>query len=207
MDEAVGEVNRLTVRDLQHELRKRSLPITGIRADLTRRLIEALRADFDDGWTLGKLLDGKLIPFKDDGINPQTLVGLHLTGIDEATSRGNIKFSFSDNNPLFIFSRRTTIAADLVILYRNVETRLSGWHSAEGPMRILGADMVEWKNDEGKPSCMFLVLKLKGMGANLYIGYDQDTGRSDTGLRGLYLAAQDRHPDLRREELLLASSG
>ena len=207
MNVAIGQVIKLTVRELRHELRKRSLPVTGNWNDLTRRLIKALWTDFDDGWTRGRLLNIRCIPFNGDGISPRSLIGLHVTGIDEARSRGNVKLFFSDNSPLFIFSRRTIIAADPVIMYRKDEARLSRWPSAESPMRILGAAMAEWKNNKGKPSSMFLVLKLKGMGANLYIGYDQDTGRSDTSLRGLYLAAHEGHADLVREELLLANSG
>ena len=201
MNAAIGQVIKLTVRGLRHELRQRRLPVTGNRDDLTRRLIRALWTDYDDGWTRGRLLNIRCVPFNGDGISPRTLVGLHVTGIDEARSRGNVKLSFSDNSPLFICSRRTTIAADPVIMYGKGEARLSGWPSAESPMRILGAAMAEWKNDGGKPPSMFLVLKLKGIGTNIYIGYDQNTGRSYTGLRGLY------HADLVREELLLASSG
>ena len=207
MDEAIRQVNVLIVRDLQDELRKRSLPVTGIRDDLIRRLIEALRTDYDDGWTCGKLLSVRLTPLKGEGIDPQTLVGLHVTGIDEARSRGNVKLSFSDHKPLFIFSRWTTTAADLIILDRKVEAILSGWSSAEGPMRIIEAVVVEWKDDEGKPSTMLLVLKLQGIGTTLYIGYHRNTGRSDTVLSDLYLAAHEGHADLEREELLLASSG
>ncbi|KAM0805779.1 hypothetical protein BDR22DRAFT_183522 [Usnea florida] len=171
------------------------------------RLIEALRTKYDDGWTCGRLLNIRPIPFDGDGIDPQTLIGLHVTGIDEARSSSNVKLSVSDNDPLFIFPRRTATAADSVIMYRKSEARLSGWPRAESPMRILGAAMAERKDDEGKPSWTFFVLRLKGIGTNIYIGCDQDTGRSDTGLCGLYLAAQEKNADLEREELLLASSG
>ena len=197
----------MTVRDLQRELRKRGLRVTGIREDLTGRMIEALETEYDDGWTCGRLLNIRPIPFDGDGIDPQTLIGLHVTGIDEARSSTNVKLSFSDNNPLFIFSRRTTTAAEPVIMYRKFEARLSGWPCAESAMRILGAAMAGWKDDEGKPSWMFFVLRLKGIGTNIYMGYDQDTGRSDTGPRGLYLAAHEKNADLEREELPLASSG
>ena len=207
MDVAIRQVNTLTVRNLQHELRKRGLRVRGIRDDLTRRLIEALKTEYDDGWTCGRLLNIRPIPFDGDGIDPQTLLRLHVTGIDEARSSTNVKLSFSDNKPLFVFSRRTATAADPVIMYRKFEARLSGWPCVERPMRILGAAMAEWKDDEGEPSWMFFVLRLKGIGTNIYIGYDQDTGRSDTGLHGLYLAAHERNADLEREELLLASSG
>ena len=207
MDVAIRQVNALTVHELQHQLRTRSLAVTGIKSDLRRRVIETLRTDYDDGWTCGYLLNIRRIPFSGDGIDPQTLIGLHVTGIDEARSRGNVKLSFSNNNHLFVFSRPTTIAADPVIMYRDVEARLSGWPCAESPMRIVMVAMAEWKDDEGKLSWMFFVLRVEGIGTNLYIGYNQDKGRSDTGLRGLYLAAHERHADLEREELLLANSG
>ena len=188
MDEVIRQVNNLTVRDLQHELRKRRLMVSGIKADLRRRLIEDLRTDYDNGWTCGKLLNVRLIPFSGDGIDPQTLIGRHVTCIDEANSRGTVKLSFADNNPLFISSQRTTTAADLLILYRDVEARVLEWPCAKSPMRILGAGMAELKDEYGK---MFFILGIKGIGTNLYIDYDQVEGRSDTGLRGLYLAAHE----------------
>ena len=204
MNAAIGQVIRLTKRELRHELLKRSLPVKGKGDDLTRRLIKALWTDYDDGWTCGRLLNIRCIPFNGDGISPRTLIGLHLTGIDEANSGGTVKLSFSDNSSLFIFPRRPTSAPDLVILYKKVKGRLSRWPSAESPMRILGAGMAEWKDDKGK---MFFVLRVMGIDTYLDIRYDQDEGRSDTGLRGLYLAAHEGHADLVREELLLASSG
>lgn len=204
MNVAIGQVMKLTVHEIRLELYKRSLPVTGNRTDLTRRLIKALWTEYDDGWTCGHLLNIRRIPFNGDGISPRTLIGLHLTGIDEANSGGTVKLSFSNHNPLFIFPRRPTTAADIVILYRKAKARLSRWPSAESPMRILGAGMAEWKDDKGKK---FFVLRVKGIGTYLDIRFDQDEGRSDTGLRGLYLASHEGHADLVREELLLASSG
>lgn len=66
---------------LQHELRKRGLPVSGIKKDLRNRVMEALRSEHADGWTLGYLLNIKIVPFNGRGRDPQTLVGRHITGL------------------------------------------------------------------------------------------------------------------------------
>ena len=74
-------------------------------------------------------------------------------------------------------------------------------------MRILEITMAERRNEGGRVSNTFLVLRLEGMGTRIYFGRDLDKGGSDTCLHGVYLAPYERYPCLEREEVLLANSG
>ena len=211
MDVAIHQVNELTVRQLQHELRKRKLIVSGIKADLRTRLVKALRTDFHNGWTCGYLLNMRLIPFNGDGIDPLTLVGLYITSIDECRSRGNAKLSFSNGDSVFIFSRPATTAADPVCVYYCDSSPILKSPCARSPMRILEAAMakIDILIADSWPFLLdtVFVLKVEGMGKKIYIGHDLDKGHPDTILRGVYLAAQEGHLDLDREELLIADSG
>ena len=181
MDETIREVDKLTVHKLQHELRKRRLMVSGIKADLRRRLIEDLRIDYDNGWTCGKLLSMRLIPFNGDGIDPQTLIGLHVTSIGPARSHTNVKLSFSNGDSLIICSRPTTTAADPVYFFFCDSASTLKWPCVRSPMRILEAAMAEMRNDKIYPgphlTDTVLVLRVEGMGRLIYIGNDRDEGQ------------------------------
>ena len=207
MDVAIHQVNTLTVHDLQRQLRTRNLAVTGIKSDLRARLIEALRTDYDDGWTCGYLLNIRCIPISGDGIDPRTLIGLHITGIDEARSRSNVKVSFSNGDSVFVFLRPTTTAADPVCVFFCDSAPMLKWPCTQSPMRILEIAMAERRNEGGRVSNTFLVLRLEGMGTRIYFGRDLDKGGSDTCLHGVYLAPYERYPCLEREEVLLDNSG
>ena len=43
--------------------------------------MEALGSEYADGWTLGYLLNIKIVPFNGRGRDPRMLVGRHVTGL------------------------------------------------------------------------------------------------------------------------------
>ena len=68
------------VSDAQHELRRRSLKTSGPKTALLQRLFDALEAEYARGWTLGYLLNTKLLPFDGKGFDPRRLAGHHVKG-------------------------------------------------------------------------------------------------------------------------------
>ena len=152
-----------TCSEVTQELRTRNLAVTGIKSDLRTRLIEALRTDYDDGWTCGYLLNIRCIPFSGDGIDPRTLIGLYIIGVDEARSRGNVKVCFSNSDSVFVFLRPTTTTADLVCVFFYDLAPMLKWPYTQSPMRILEIAMAERRNEGGRVSNTFLVLRLEGM--------------------------------------------
>lgn len=68
------------VSDAQYELSKRQLEMSGCQNDLLCRLFEALEGEHAEGWTLGHLLNTKILPFNGKGRDPRSLVGRHVEG-------------------------------------------------------------------------------------------------------------------------------
>ena len=95
MDKLIPQLAALTVAELQHELRKRGLMVTGIKKDLRERVMKALESEYADGWTLGYLLNTKIVPFSGRGRDPKSLVGRHVTGLGEVEDNA-MAIMFSD---------------------------------------------------------------------------------------------------------------
>lgn len=209
MDDAILQVNGLKVSELQHELRNRGLPVSGIKEDLRRRLIEALRMDYDDGWTLGYLLNTRIIPFSSKGIDPQTLVGLHVERV--RAENGTIRILISDGDDLTIFAQPSSVAIDPVRVRWDAEYSSSGYRkpSKESPLCVLEAVMAERKNDQGEVSGVLFGFRLERMEKIMLFGCAKGKEAPSNPMGDVYLEADkdSRHPDLVREELLFPNSG
>ena len=66
--------------DAQYELSKRNLKVSGSKNVVLQRLFEALEAEHADGWTLGYLLNTKIVTFHSNGRDPRSLIGHHIEG-------------------------------------------------------------------------------------------------------------------------------
>lgn len=137
MDKAILEVDTLTVRELQHELRKRGLSVTGIKRDLRKRVIKALRREYAEGWTLGYLLDIKIIPFNGRGRDPRTLIGRHVTGLGE----------IEDNKMVIMLSD----GEDATIVCQASDADDLGFHSNDELFRLFYTSGSESRTYEKKP--------------------------------------------------------
>ena len=91
------------ISDAQHELGKRKLKVSGSKNVLLQRLFEALEAEHAEGWTLGYLLNTKIVPFHSKGRDPRSLIGHHVEGY-KCDVDGNIVLELSDGEDVTIYS-------------------------------------------------------------------------------------------------------
>ncbi|CAD6594528.1 MAG: hypothetical protein ASARMPREDX12_009295 [Alectoria sarmentosa] len=168
MDRIIPQVDALTVRELQHELRKRGLPVSGIKKDLRRRVMEALGSEYADGWTLGYLLNMKIIPFNGRGRDPQTLVGRHVTGLSGWDDDNTMTIMLSDDEDQTIVCQ----AADADDLNFGMDQELFDLFYTSSneertyekkPLLVTEAAMALCKDHQGVVAATILGIKLAGM--------------------------------------------
>ena len=95
------------ISDAQHELHKRKLKAYGCKEDLLQRLFEALEAEHADGWTLGYLLNTKILPSSGKGRDPRTLIGYHVEGY-RRDGDGVMILELSDDEDVTILSNASS---------------------------------------------------------------------------------------------------
>lgn len=167
MDKATLEVDTLTVRELQHELRKRGLSVTGIKRDLRKRVIKALRSEYAEGWTLGYLLEIKIIPFNGRGRDPRTLIGRHVTGLGEIEDNKMVIMLSDGEDPTIVC--QASDADDLEFHMDEELFRLFHTSSGESrtyvknPLLVTDATIALCKNIQGVAAATIFGIKLAGM--------------------------------------------
>lgn len=166
MDRITPQVDALTVRKLQHELRKRDLPVSGIK-DLRKRVMEALRSEYADGWTLGYLLNIKIIPFNGRGRDPQTLVGRHVTGLSNWDDN-TMTIMLSDDEDQTIVCQAAdaddlnfVVDQELFTLFYTLSKKERTYEKK--PLLVTEAAVALCKGHQGAVAATILGIKLAGM--------------------------------------------
>ena len=160
------------ISDAQHELSKRKLKVSGCKDDLLWRLFEALEAEHAKDWTLGYLLDTKILPFNGNGIDPGCLVGHHVQRY-KCDGDGVMVLELSDGEDVTIRSNKTCDNLTRIKMDHDLFWAL---HTLDGmnavprnpvkkPLMITQAAMGVRKDRWGKEAGIVLGLKLEGMRA------------------------------------------
>ena len=160
------------VSDAQHELSKRKLEVSGCKDDLLWRLFEALKAEHAEGWTLGYLLNTKILPFHDKGLDPQSLSGHHVEGY-KSDGDGIMILELSDGEDVSILSNTSSDDCAKIKMDHDLFWAL---HTVDGmkavpcdlakkPLLITEAVMGVRKDRWGKEAGTVFGLKLEGMRA------------------------------------------
>ena len=158
------------VSDAQHELSKRNLTLSGSKDDLLWRLFETLETDFAEGWTLGYLLDTKILPPSAAQFDPRSLIGHHVAGY-RCEGPGAIVLELSDGEDLTILSTKSSDDCSQIKLDHNLFWALHTLHGmhivarnlARKPLLITDAAAGVRKDRWGKEAGTVLGLKLTGM--------------------------------------------
>ena len=159
------------VCDAAHELRMRNLNASGCKDDLLCRLYEVLDAEHAEGWTLGYLLNTKILPFNGKGRDPQTLVGHHVEGYE--CDGESIILGLSDGEDMTILSRNSRDECAMIKMDHDLFWAL---HTLDGmkavprnlainPLLIIEAVVGVRKNRWGEEAGSVFGLKLEGMKA------------------------------------------
>ena len=155
--------------DAAHELRKRKLNASSCKDDLLCRLYEVLEAEYAEGWTLGYLLNTKILPFNGKGRDPQSVVGRH---IEKYTCDGDgIILGLSDGEDMTILSSESRDECAMIKMDHDLFWAL---HTLDGmkavprnltnnPLLIIEAVIGVRKNRWGEEAGSVLGLRLEGM--------------------------------------------
>ena len=174
MDVAIEQVGELRVWELQHELRKRGLLVSGIKKDLRERVVEALRSEHADGWTQGYLLNTKTISFNGRGRDPRTLVGRSVTGLGVGQDNTMV-IGFADGEEAVVVCQASD-ADDLIFFYNEELFDIFNTSSNQPrtyekkPLLITEAATALRKNYQGVVAATVLGIKLAGMKKMAFIG-------------------------------------
>ena len=158
------------VSDAQHELSKRNLSVCGSKDDLLWRLFEALETEYAGGWTLGYLLDTKILPSSTARFDQRNLIGHHVAGY-KCEESGVIILELSDGEDLTILSTKSSDDCSQIKLDHDLFWAfhiLHGMHIvardlADKPLLIADAAAGVRKDRWGKEAGTVLGLKLTGM--------------------------------------------
>lgn len=175
------------VSDAEHELGKRNLKSFGCKDELVSRLYEALEAEHADGWTLGYLLNTKILPFNGKGRDPRSLIGYHVVGY-QCDGDGNITLGLSDGEDVTILSSESSGECTVIKMDHDLFWAL---HTPDGmkavprdlvkhPLQIIAAATGVRKNRWGKEAGSVFGLKLEGMMAmSFFFLTDEVSSRED----------------------------
>ena len=156
--------------DALHELSKRKLKASGSKDDVLWRLFEALEAEYAEGWTLGYLLNTKILPFNGKGRDPRSLVGHHVEGYKRDGDDIMILELF-DSEDVTILSNNSSADNARIKMDHDLFWAL---HALDGmiavprnlarePLRIIEAVTGVRRNRWGKETGAVFGLKLEGM--------------------------------------------
>ena len=199
------------ISDAQHELSKRKLKVSGSKNVLLQRLFEALEAEHAEGWTLGYLLNTKVVPFHSKGRDPRSLIGHHVEGY-KCDGDGTMVLELSDGEDVTIQSNRST---DTCARIKMDDDLFWALHTLEGmvavprqlvkkPVLITKAVTGVRKNRWGKEAGTVLGLKLEGMRAIAFFFLGGEASiREDRVCGDVWLAEND----VLREDIRLLHGG
>ncbi len=108
MEEVIEYVNSLKMPHLKQILRSRGQYDRGRKPALQKRLVEGLRKDYAEGWTHGRVLNTKIVPFNGRGRDPKELIGLHLKSVQLTGRRYGVlggTLRITDGEDQFIMMR------------------------------------------------------------------------------------------------------
>ena len=198
--------------DAQHELNKRKLKVSGSKNVLLQMLFEALEAEHAQGWTLGYLLNTKIVPFHSKGRDPRCLIGHHIEGY-ECDGDGIMALQLSDGEDVTIHSDQST---DTCARIKMDDDLFWAFHTLSGmeavprrlankPLLVIEAVPGVRKNRWGKEAGTVLGLKLEGMRAIAFLFLAGDASiREDRVCGDVWLAEND---ELREDTRLLHGGG
>ena len=199
------------ISDAQHELSKRKLKVSGSKNVLLQRLFEALEAEHAEGWTLGYLLNTRIVPFHSKGRDPRSLIGHHVEGY-KCDGEGNMVLELSDGENVTIHSNQST---DPCARIKMDDDLFWAFHTLDGmeavprrlankPLLIIEAVPGVRKNRWGKEVGTVLGLKLEGMKAIAFLFLAGEASiREDRVCGDVWLAEND----LLRQDLRLLHGG
>ncbi len=158
------------ISDAQHELSKRKLKVSGCKDDLLWRLFEALEAEHAKGWTLGYLLNTKILPFNGNGMDPGSLIGHHVQRY-KCDGDGVMVLELSDGEDVTIRSNKTCDNWARIKMDHDLFWALHGLDGmnavprnlTKNPLTIIEAAMGVRKDRWGKEAGIVLGLRLEGM--------------------------------------------
>lgn len=187
------------ISDAHHELSKRGLKTSGSKDELLWRLFEALESEHAEGWTLGYLLNTKIVPFQGKGRDPRSLIGHHVAGYN-CDGDGSLILQLSDGEDVTILSNeasdeRATIKMDHDLFWA-LHT-LDGMKAvprilAKEPLLITEAATGVRKDRWGKEAGSVFGLKLAGMTAiSFFFLAGATCVREDRVCGGVWLAEND----------------
>ncbi|KAL9134896.1 MAG: hypothetical protein Q9175_003918 [Cornicularia normoerica] len=199
------------VSDAQHELSKRNLKVYGDKDDLLYRLFEALEAENAEGWTLGYLLNTKILPLSSKGLDPRSLVGHHVAGY-KCDGDGIMILELSDGEDVTILSNKSS---DHCAKIKMDDELFWALHSLDGmnavprhlvkkPLLITEAVTGKRKNRWGKEAGSVFGLKLEGMRAiSFFFLAGEASIREDRICGDVWLAEND----VLREDIRILHGG
>ena len=189
MDELDAQLKALTIQELRHELRKRSVNDHGRKKKRLRdRLRGALKREYNNGWTRGYLLNIKIIPFDGRGRDPQTLVGRHVTGLRAKGSNRLIIMLSDGQDQTVVFQASYSQSGDTDELHLALSAgliRLVRTSSDEPPtdqksFLITEAATALCKNHHGEEAARTIGIKLAGMKTMAFFNMSNDKNPDHT---------------------------
>ena len=199
------------ISDAQHELSKRELKASGPKFVLIQRLFEALEAEYAEGWTLGYLLNTKILPSFNKGRDPQSLIGQYLKGyrcdgdsiiiLELSTGEDvtilssktrHLPAKIESNDDLF-GPARIKMDDDLFWALHTLDGMMAVPRQlAEKPLLIIEAETGVRKDRWGKEAGIVLGLKLEGMRAISFFFLAGGVSIREDGVCGhVWLAEKD----------------
>ena len=187
------------ISDAQHELSKRKLKVSGSKNVLLQRLFEALEAEHAEGWTLGYLLNTKIIPFHGKGRDPRSLIGHHVEGY-KCNGDGIMVLEISDGEDVTVQSNQSPETCARI---KMDDELFWAFHSLDGmttvprrlasnPLLIIEAVLGVRKNRWGKEAGIVLGLKMEGMRAIAFLFLAGESSiREDRVCGDVWLAEND----------------
>ena len=185
--------------DARHELSKRKLKVSGSKDVLLQRLFEALEAEHAEGWTLGYLLNTKVVPFHGKGRDPRSLIGYHVEGY-KCDGDGVMVLELSDSEDVTICSNQ---AFDTCARIKMDDDLFWALHTLDGmevvprrlankPLLIIEAALGVRKNRWGKEAGTVFGLRLEGMRAIAFFFLAGEASiREDRVCGDIWLAEND----------------
>ena len=185
--------------DAQHELSKRQMKLSGSKNVLLQRLFEALEAEYVEGWTLGYLLNTKIVQFRGRGRDPRSLIGHHVEGY-KCDGDGIMILELSDGEDVTICSNR---AADTCARIKMDDDLFWAFHTLNGmeavprrlankPLLVIEAVPGIRRNRWGTEAGTVLGLKLAGMRAIAFLFLAAEASIHEDGVCGdVWLAEND----------------
>lgn len=164
------------VSDAQYELSKRKLKASGPKDELLWTLFEVLEAEYAEGWTLGYLLNTKILPFDGKGRDPRGLIGHHVEGY-KCDGDCIIILELSDGEDATLLSHKSSnrcarikMDDDLFWAFHTLDgIKAVPRNLAKKPLLITEAVTGVRKNRRGQEAGTVFGLKLQGMRAMSFL--------------------------------------